>query len=114
MSDSSRPVSVSRPRREWQGLADILQDGSLNDAWNRWGAALEAELPPVLPTGLGAVIEARTADGRGGLYVLCTQDTEATYGWRGVNDNPYAHPNWKHGHDLEVVRVLSGGISWPA
>jgi hypothetical protein len=48
MSDSdAQPVSIRRTRQEWQKLADVLRDGSLNDAWANWGQDLEAELPRV-------------------------------------------------------------------
>lgn len=110
MSDSSRRASVELPLDRWhrvtQALSALSIDGIRLD--------IENQLPAPLPTGLGAVVEARTEDGRGGLYVSVCQDTDVTCGWRKVQSNEYANPDWRHGHELDVIRVLSEGIAWPA
>lgn len=111
MSDSSRRASVELPLESWHQITQALSALSID------GVRLEIEnqLPPAMPTGLGAVIEAAHEKyGDPEIWVLCAADTECRYGWRLCRHDADRRTIWAHAGELEPIRVMSEGIPWPA
>lgn len=107
-ASDARPVSIELPRIDWERIVGVV--------CHELACKIENQLPPRLPEGLGAVVEARR-DGTDHteLFVRCAlKDDEFNFGWRPARADSYGHTTWAHGWQLEVVRVFSEGTKWPA
>lgn len=103
-------VSVELPYRDWCEVADKL-DMHGREWGERVAQKVIDQLPPLTPTGLGAVVRARLSAeaARDFVFVLCSMPaTEDNLSWHDPTDGSWYEPD-----QFEVTEVLSKGIPWP-